>query len=259
MWNKLKSTIEFVLSFVFSYLAEVMNKIDVEWLKKVFYLLSIILLLMAMRKMKKDGKMGPEKLVSAPSVVDQSLNPKNKAKMVNGLLKKIKLGGSKMLERIKTFGVTRLVTIVLEVVFFALAVLSAFVPELNWIQENLIILFGAMGLTGIAGAWAKGKELGEKAKQRIETKKRLADIKLENKKLNSELKQLDLDYGYLNPFIERITLYGGELSPEHHAAKDTYDKQRHAILNKLTANKKETASLLESLKTEELQDVSEIE
>lgn len=260
MWNKLKSTVEFILSFAFSYLIEIMNKIDVEWLKKIFYFLSIWLLLMAMKKMRKDGKMGAEKMVIAPSVVDQSLNPKSKAKMVNQVLKKIKSGGIKMLAKIKAFGVIRLITIILEVILFALAVLSAFVPELNWIQENILWMFGAMGLTGIAGAWSEGKELGEKAKQRIETKKRLSSIKLENNKLNSELKQLDSDYEYLNPFIERIVLYGGELSLEHHSAKNTYDVQRQAILHKLTSNKIEAASLLETSKhNEQEQLVNEIE
>ena len=250
MWNKIKSIIEYASALLFTWLSELMNSIQLEVLQKIFYFLSIALLFIALVKLIRGKKMGVEKVIQAPSVVHQANNIEEKANIIYKMIKKIKKGVNNMLEKAKAFGVTRIVTIVLEVVFFGLAVLSAFIPELNWVQENILWLFGAMGLTGVTGAWAEGKELGEKAKIKVDKKKRLAEIKLENKKLNAELKQLDLDYHYLNPFIERIALYGGDLSPEHKAAKDTFDKQRNAILEKLNGNKSETKEIIEFLKKE---------
>ncbi len=255
MWGKIKSFVDWILALVFTWLTELMNAIQLEVLQKVFYVLSITLLMIAMIKLIKGKKMGVEKVIQAPSVINQANHIEEKANLIYKILKKIKKGVIQMLEKVKAFGVTRLVTIVLEVIFFSLAVLSAFVPELIWVQENILWLFGAMGLTGVTGAWAEGKELGEKAKVKMEKKKRLADIKVENKKLNAELKQLDLDYSYLNPFTDRIALYGGELSPEHKAAKDTHDKQRLAILDKLSNNKTESKEIIEFLKKENEEEV----
>lgn len=259
MWEKIKSITEWVFALLFTLLTEIMNSIQLETLQKIFYFLSIILLLIAMVKLLKGKKMGVERVVQAPSVVNNATNIEEKASFIYKILKKIKKGVVNMFERIKAFGVTKAVTIVLNFILIGLAFLSAFVPELNWIQENILWVFGAVGLTGAVGAWSKGAILGERAKVRMEKRQRLAEIKSDNKKLNVELKQLDVDYEYLNPFIDRVFRYGGELSPEDAAAKNTYDMQRSAILEKLTKNRAETKEINEFLIKDKEENVDEEE
>ena len=61
MWGKLRTLIELILYYVFTTIAGFMDSIELEWLQKTFYMLSIVLLIVAMGKVIKGGKMNLEK------------------------------------------------------------------------------------------------------------------------------------------------------------------------------------------------------
>ncbi len=246
--QQLRKWAELLLSIVFTALGEFMAWLNLESLQKIYYLLASLLMFIAIWKLLANKQLKVEKLSQAASIVDQAHDPEERAKTYISFSKKIKKGVIHMLEKIKAFGWVRLVTILLEITFLALGVLSAYVPELLWIQENLISLFTLMGLTGVVAAWAQGKELGSEAKKRDNLKKRKHEIKAENKKLNEMLKVLDLDYAYLTPFVDRL-MYGGELTKDQQQEKNIYDTQRKGILDKIDALDNELSEIDSKLKS----------
>lgn len=230
MWGKLRTLIELILYYVFTAIAGFMDSIELAWLQKTFYMLSIVLLLVAMRKVMKGSKMNVEKMTSAASTAEQVLNPEAKAKLAVRLLRSFKRGGKNMFGWTKRLGVVQIVSFVVTLFLILLGVLSVLIPELTPFSEYIVEILVAAGVSAAPGILSFGKELGEKAKRIKEAKDKKHALLKELKSINHDIKTItDLNADVIEEVNRIKRLKAGALTAEQQIRYDSYEAQLKAL------------------------------
>jgi hypothetical protein len=230
MWGKLRTLIELILYYVFTTIAGFMDSIELEWLQKTFYMLSIVLLLVAMGKVIKGGRMNLEKMTSAASTAEQVLYPESKATYVVRLIRSFKKGGINMFGWAKRLSVTQIVSFVITVVLILLGVLSVLKPELSPFSEYIVEILVFAGFSAAPGILSFGKELGEKAKRVKEAKDKKHALLKELKSIDNDIKTITALNTDVIEAVNRINkLHAGALTAEQQIRYDSYEAQQKAL------------------------------
>lgn len=230
MWGKLRTLIELILYYVFTAIAGLMDSIELAWLQKTFYMLSIVLLLVAMAKVMRGSKMNVEKMTSAAATADQVLYPEAKAKLAVRILRSFKKGGSNMFGWAKRLSVVQILSFVLTVVLIILGVLSVVVPELSPFSEYIVEILVFAGFSAAPGILSFGKELGEKAKRVKEAKDKKYALLKELKSIEHDVKTItDLNLDVIEAVNRIKKLKAGALTAEQQIRYDSYEAQLNAL------------------------------
>lgn len=245
MFQEFKKWIELILSLVFTALGEFMAWLELEWLQKLYYLLAAMLMVIAIWKLLINRKINVEKLSRPVSIVDQAHDPKKKGEMLLSLAERIRIkiskvfqkGGKKMKEFLKERGWLQWASLGATVVLLVIGILSAFVPELAVVGQNIEAYLLTLGLVATPGILAKGKIAGDAVKNLLPAKERRAieaNIKAFNKKLD-DLYKLYEDVILIAKDVQEL---GGSLTPEQQTRYDTYVTQKNALESKINDEKK---------------------
>lgn len=241
----IKKWIELILSLVFTALGEVMAWLNLEWLQKIYYLLAGVLMAVAIWKLLTNKNLNIEKLSQPASIVDQAHNPKNKGEFIleivsktqNSIYKIFQTGGKKMKEFLKGRGWLQWASLIATIILLAVGILSAFVPELAVVGQNIEIFFITLGFVVAPGILAKGKIAGEAIKNVLPAKERKqieANVKAWYKKID----ELSKKYTEVIETAKDIKELGGTLTPEQQTLYNTYVTQKNALEAKIEAEKK---------------------
>lgn len=244
MFQEFKKWIELILSFIFTLMGEFMAWLELEWLQKLYYLLAAMLMVIAIWKLLINRKLNVEKLSRPAAIVDQAHDPKKKGEMILSLADKIRIkvskifqkGGKKMKEFLKSRGWLQWVSLGATVVLLVIGILSAFVPELAVVGQNLEAYLLALGLVVTPGILAKGKIAGDAVKNLLPAKERRA-IEANIKAFTKKLDELSKKYAEVIETAKDINELGGTLTPEQQTLYNTYVTQKNALEAKIEAEK----------------------
>lgn len=235
--GKLKDYISFATSLIIHTVAEYFEKIELIALQKLFYILSILILLIGIvqllskRKAPKKGNKFVDALVNtqkANKVIELADDPEQTTKKVVVTFNTIKKGGSKVMKFFKTLSVVQLVSFILTLILLLVGVLSAFVPELSFIGAHFETFLITVGLASSPGILSKGKELGEVLKG-DNKKKVLKALKTEIKSIATKLAELEVRYADVIRLAADVAELGGRLTPDQEIAHQTYLTQKKAL------------------------------
>lgn len=243
MLDNMKKWIELIFSITFSFMAQILEGLKLDWLQKIFYLLSIILLIIAIIKLLKGTKFGPEKMMKATGVVDQSFNPENKAKLFITIYNLVKKGGTKIMNKIKALGWVKVISLLLTFVLILLGFLSAVIPGLEVVANNLEGFFILLGLVSTPGLVSKGRELSGLDKQKEDRRKGIRGLKRELKQLSKDEALLKEEYDWLTVHVDRVNKFGGNLTENQSEAKNNYDTQLLTLNSKVALIKEKLEAL----------------
>jgi len=147
----------------------------------------------------------------------------------------------------KSLSTKQLLSLVITLLLLGLGIASVYVPSLAFVAENIEAFLIVVGLVSGPGILSRGKELGEAVKLTMQSKGRIKEINKLVKLAKKELDLLDVDYGYLKPYVKRIAEYGGELTAEQSIANNNYTKQRLAIEERIKSYSTEAEKLKEDI------------
>lgn len=240
----IRKWLELIMSLVFTALGEFMAWLELEWLQKVYYLLAAILMAVAIWKLLINKKLNIEKISQPASIVDQAHNPKKKGEAILSLADKIGIkvnniltkGGKKMKEFLKGRGWLQWASLGATVVLLVIGILSAFVPELAVVGQNIEAYLIALGLVVAPGILAKGKIAGDVVKNLLPAKER-KQIEKNIRAFNKKIEDLYKLYEDVILVAHDVKELGGSLTSEQQTRYDTYATQRNALEAKINAEK----------------------
>jgi uncharacterized membrane protein YiaA len=235
--------------YVMHLLSFILDELELEDLQKIFYLLSILLLLLGiwqvLAKRKRQGLDKVTRLEKTNNLVRFVYDPEHKGEIVLRTIDVIKIktqtilykGGKKMKEFLRSRGWVQWVSLVMTFVLLIVGILSAFVPELAQVGENIVAYLITLGFVSAPGILAKGKLVGDAIKQLLPAKERKlieASIKAWYKKLDD----LSKKYADVIEIAKDVAELGGTLTQEQQTQYNTYITQKNAIDAKIEAEKK---------------------
>lgn len=243
------------ISIIFAVLLEALDKVELVYLQKVFYISSIILIWIgiyqALTKHRRHKRaivfekiLAMEKTNNMLQMVD---HPEKRGETLIQIYQLIQIGGKKMKNYLKSLSKVQLASLFATVVLLILGIASAFVPELHVIAENIEGYLIILGMVSGPGILARGKDLGDAVKRAIHSKGRIKELNALVKLAKKELDLLETDYSYLKPYVKRINEYGGELTAEQSIANSNYTKQRLAIEDRIKSYSCEIDKLKEDI------------
>lgn len=237
----------YLISPLFGFLGEIFNKLEVEFLQKIFYLLSIYCLWLGIRefKRKKKNTLKQPMKPQAQKTVEQSLDPEQQAKLLIEKERKIIRGIKIMLNWIKnnrgsiSFALTLIATIC-----------GYLIPEFGdlWIIGDVKVLplvFGSLSLVlGMKSfpmssserqeAWNKVNALLTGSKATEEEKEKAKDVRFfkeEVKSLDKKLKALEKEYASVVEEVKRAQKYNLTVATAQREAYAEYLKQKQELEN----------------------------
>lgn len=246
----------YLISPLFGFLGELFDILEVEFLQKIFYLLSIYCLWLGIREFKKKNKrkikqpMKPQ----AQRTVEQSLDPEKQVKMLVENERKIRKGLKIMFKWFKNNKGA-----IAQIGTGLLAVVTPFIPQISdlviWGEIKVIpVLFGVLTIvigslsypltsSSLQEAINNLKATIKGAKVTKEDKQKLEDIKFfknEIKVIEKELKSLEKEYASSESEYARAKRYGLSISHdaerkhnEYIASKNSRENAKKQLEDKL--------------------------
>lgn len=221
-----------------------LERMELEMLQKVFYLLSIVLICIGIiqvlfkHSLKKKGKFinAIADTQQAKKIVELADDPVKKGALIVTTFHYLRKGGNKMKKFITDRGWIQIASFSVTIVLLALGIASAFVPELAIIGQNIEVLLAALGLAVVPGILANGKKIGHAVKDSLPTKERKL-IESHIKEFNSKLTALRKKYAPIIELVEDIRELGGSLTPDQQTQYNTYATQEKSLKAKIDAEK----------------------
>lgn len=243
--GKLREYLSFIASFSLHFIAERFEKLELVVLQKLFYIISILVLLIGLiqllTKRKEDKK--SNKLLGAilstqqaTKIVELADDPEQPSAKVIMTFKTIKKGGKKVMKFFKTLSVVQLTSFILTLVLLIVGVLSAFIPELSFIGEHFEAFLITVGFASSPGILSKGRELGEVLRG-DDKKREIKALKAEIKGDELKLEELELRYAEVIRLAADVTELGGRLTPDQETAHHTYLTQKQALAQRVQDGK----------------------
>jgi hypothetical protein len=244
-----------LITILLTILLETLDSVELIYLQKTFYISSIILIWIGIyQAVTKHRKMKKSKLIElllqmekTNNLVQLANHPEKKGEILIHMYQKIQIGGKKMKTYFKSLSTKQLLSLVITLLLLGLGIASVYVPSLAFVAENIEAFLIVVGLVSGPGILSRGKELGEAVKLTMQSKGRIKEINKLVKLAKKELDLLDVDYGYLKPYVKRIAEYGGELTAEQSIANNNYTKQRLAIEERIKSYTTEAEKLKEDI------------
>jgi len=123
----------------------------------------------------------------------------------------------------------QITALVVTVLSFIVGMLGVLVPELAFLEEYILEIALLMGVSGIAGTLALGKQTGEKVKV-VSTK---ADYKKELKTLNARKEKIISRYSEIIELEKDIREFGGTMTQAQSVEWGNYQQQMQAVDSKI--------------------------
>lgn len=202
-----------------------MGWFDLVILQKVFYLLSINLLLIGTIEFFRNRKYrkkfhGISTLEKTVKTVDLALDPELKGEEIGHLLLVIKKGGKSMLDYLKSMSKTQWVSIAVMLVSIILGIICVTVPEVGQYEEIIYTVGSTFFGSAFVGAFAKGKTVGADT---------ISSYKANIKTLKKKLSCLNVKYADVIQLSEDIANLGGTMTIEEKTKFSTYNAQKTKI------------------------------
>lgn len=250
-WGLISGLITITLAVIL----EMLDSVELIYLQKMFYISSIILIWIGIyQAVTKHRKFKNSKLIDmllpmekTNNLVQLANHPEKKGEILIHMYQKIQIGGKKMKSYFKSLSTKQLLSLAFTLLLLGLGIASVYVPSLAFVAENIQAFLIAVGFVASPGILSRGKELGEAVKKAIQSKGRIKELNKLVKLAKKELDLLDVDYGYLKPYVKRIAEYGGELTAEQSIANNNYTKQRLAIEERIKSYTTEAEKLKEDI------------
>lgn len=202
---------------------------DLIVLQKVFYLLSINLLLIgtiSFFKSKKKRKKFPNisGLEKTVKTVDLALNPEAKGEEIGQLLLFIKHGGKVMKDYIKSMSLAQWISLAIMVVSITLGIVCVTVPAVGQYEELIYTIGSVFFGSAFIGTFAKGKTMAT-----VVVNGEISDKKTKIKNYRAKLKELAITYSDVIRVYEDIQAFGGTMTSEQSIKYNTYKTQKDKI------------------------------
>lgn len=230
-------------SWIISFILNILDQLQVDRLQKIFLLLSIYLLLLAIIRFKKGQKFGSlEKSQSAAKTVSLAHDPNEKAKFVFSMINKSKGGFKKMFETIylvvKKMTKKQWVSLFLFLVVLGLGIASQIysgIPALDFVANNLVEFLAGLGFITLPGIFSSGKELGESFVAIRDAKKKIKELLTKKASTQSNIDALEVEYADVIKIKKRVDSTGGGLTADQSIIYDTYLGAKKALTSQLDA------------------------
>lgn len=235
--NYTKDYLSFGAGIGLSLLSDWFADLQIIVLQKLFYILSIAILFIALVRMLKKKKRENSDFIDsiastqkAVQIAEMADDPETKGKKVLSIIQLIKQGGINMKVKLSGLGKLQWVSFIATVLLLVLGfVSSAFnIPELAVFADKLDIIFIAAGISAVPGIFSKGKQIGAVVEKVLPTKEKKA-IQAKIRELVKKKEALAIKY---KPFIDAfndISTLGGKLTADEQLKHDTYVTQVAAV------------------------------
>lgn len=215
------------------YILDYFSKLDVIFLQKIFYLLSINLLLLGtirfFVKVKRENALkAVAKIEKTVKTVDLSLAPIEKGEQLGKTLLSVKKGGIKMKEYFGKMSKTQIISIVVMFISLILGIIIVFVPELAQYEQYIYTVETIFGGASFTGAFATGKNAAKAMKNR-----ELSEHKTLIKSYRARLSALEIKYADVIQVYNDVQELGGELTFEQKTLYNTYATQKSSLEKKI--------------------------
>jgi len=229
---------------IFAIWLDWLERVELEMLQKIFYLLSIVLICIGIvqvlfkHSLKKKGKF-MEVIVDtqqAKKIVELADDPAQKGALIVTTFHYLKEGGIKMKKFITDRGWVQIVSFAATVILLALGITSAFVPELAIIGQNIEGYLVLLGIAVVPGIFSNGKKIGNTVKEVLPTKERKL-IENHIKEFDKRLTTLHKKYAPIIEIVEDIRELGGSLTTDQQTQYNTYLAQEKALKGRIEAEK----------------------
>lgn len=240
--NYTRDYLSFVVGIALSFVSDWFAELQIVVLQKIFYLLSITILFLALyrmvRKKKKDHDDFVDAIAStqkAVQIAELAYDPEIKSQKVLSIIQLIKTGGIKMKAKLFGLSKTQLLSFAATIILLVLGFLSATfeVPQLAIIADKIEFVFIAAGVTAVPGIFSKGKQLGDSVGKILPTKEK-KEIQKKIKDLMKKLQALAQKYKPVIDSATEIAEFGGQLTPEEQILYNTYVTQKNTIESRIT-------------------------
>lgn len=258
--EKLKEFISLGTSMLIYMLSDLFERIELLFLQKLFYIVSILVLLLGVirllgSKNNKDSK--SSKVIDtllqtqkANKILELADDPEQRTTKVLVTFTTIKKGGKKVMKFFKTLSVVQLVSFAITLVLLLIGVLSAFIPELAFVGEHFETFLLTVGIASSPGILSRGRELGEVIKG-DKLKKVIKALRQEIRGYENRLADLETRYTDVIRLAADVEELGGRLTPDQETTHYTYLAQKRAIELKLQDLRAELAEKTEPKKDTE--------
>lgn len=211
---------------------------DLVVLQKVFYLLSINLLVIGTIEFFKNRKKrkkfhGMSALEKTVKTVDLALDPELKGEEIGHLLLVIKKGGKSMLDYLKSMSKAQWISIAVMIVSIVLGIICVTVPAVGQYEEIIYTVGSTFFGSAFVGAFAKGKSAATST---------ISSHKSTIKTLKKKLSELNVKYADIIELSENIKSYGGTMTTEESTKYSTYNTQKNSIETKIKAEENKIAA-----------------
>jgi hypothetical protein len=231
------SSVFYVIEKVLETLGCWFNSTTIDFLQKVFYILSNTLLILGTIRFFRKGRNKNTKVLNGAKfektvkTVDLSLEPEIKGEELGQTLNNLNRKGVKrMKDYLKSMSKCQIISIIVMIVSFALGVVFVNVPALAGSGfENAIYYIGATFFgSAFTGAFAQGKNT------------KFSEVKSENKAEKHEIKRIksqiaDLEYQYreIIEIAKSIQATGGRLTSDETIKYERYTLQKNSLVRQL--------------------------
>lgn len=207
--------------------------LEIISLQKIFYLLSINLLLLGtvrfFVKAKRDSTLkSVAKINKTVKTVDLSLAPIENGEQLGKTILSIKKGGIKMKEYFSKMSKTQVISIVIMFISLVLGIVMTLVPALAQYEQYVYAVGTIFGGASFTGAFATGKNVAKATKN-----KELSEHKALIKSYNIRLSTLEIKYADIIQAYNDVQELGGELTFEQQTLYNTYATQKASLEKKI--------------------------
>lgn len=206
---------------------------DLVVLQKVFYLLSINLLVIGTIEFFKNRKKrkkfhGMSALEKTVKTVDLALDPEQKGEEIGHLLISIKKGVKVMLDYLKSMSKTQWISLIIMIISIVMGIICATVPAVGQYEEIIYTVGSTFFGSAFVGTFAKGKSMAT-----IAVNGEISNTRLQIKNYKTKLKELETTYADVIKLSADIDAYGGTMTTDQQIRYNTYVKQKETVTTKL--------------------------
>lgn len=219
----------------------ILSWIDTTILQKIFYLLSINLLINATVAFLKDKKHHKNKemfdnitgLEKTAKTVDLAFNPEQKGEEVGRVLLAIKQGGKAMKNYFKSLSCAQIISIIVMILSVIMGIIVGCVPQLAQYEEIIYTIGATFGGASFVGAFARGKSFAT-----VAVNGEISNHKVALKNYTTKLHELEKQYDDVIRLDEDIKVLGGSMTVDQQTRFNTYTRQKESLMNLISREEK---------------------
>ena len=220
-----------------------LDDLDIIVLQKIFYLLSINLLILGTLKfffkLKKESKTfgAITRMEKTVKTVDLSVDPEHQGEIVAKILLWIRKELVKMKDYFSKMSKTQIVSIIIMIISGILGILVVSVPQLAQFEQYIVEIGVVFGGASFTGAFAVGKDVASLVKHQ-ET----SSVKSTIKTYKTKLANLETRYKDVIEAYNDVAELGGELTYEQKTQYNTYATQKKSLEAKIASEEQKLSN-----------------